>query len=70
MARSKGIAAALVTGALVLTACSAGAEDETGLTGAEERQLDEAAAALDEAQAEYEAAIQAAEPEPQAETEE
>lgn len=46
-----------------LAACG-GAEDESGTTSAEERQLDEAAAALDEAQAEYETAIRTADPEP------
>ncbi|MEO1167568.1 MAG: hypothetical protein AAFW97_02535 [Pseudomonadota bacterium] len=62
---SMAIPAACGAAVLCLTACS-GASDETGITSAEERELDEAAAALDEAQAEYEAAIQAAEPDPQA----
>ena len=48
-----------------LSACSAADEDTDGLTRAEERELDEAAAALDAAQAEYEAAIQSAEPVPE-----
>lgn len=59
------IAAAYVAGILSLTACT-GYEDETGTTGAEERQLDDAAAAFDAAQIEYEAAIQIAEPRPSA----
>lgn len=42
---------------ICLSACGA-AGDQQGLTSAEERELDEAAAALDEAQAEYEAALQ------------
>ena len=42
-----------------LVACGGGG-DEAGLTSAEDQQLDEAAAALDEAQEEYEAAIQSA----------
>ena len=45
----------------IVAACSAGG-DEAGLTPAEDRQLDEAAAALDEAQAEYETAIEEAQP--------
>ncbi|MBC2778782.1 hypothetical protein [Parasphingopyxis marina] len=40
-----------------LPACSS-PDAEQGLSSAEERQLDEAAAALDEAQADYEAAVQ------------
>ncbi|MGP1352311.1 MAG: hypothetical protein ACTS1Z_03240 [Parasphingopyxis sp.] len=48
-----------------LSACSAADGDAEGLTRAEERELDEAAAALDAAQAEYEAAIQSAEPVPE-----
>lgn len=43
--------------AICLSACGS-ADDQQGLTSTEERELDEAAAALDEAQAEYEAALQ------------
>ncbi len=43
--------------ALLLAACGT-AENEDGLTSAEQRELDEAAASLDEAQAEYENALQ------------
>lgn len=50
---------------ILLTACANG-EDDAGITSAEERQLDEAAAALDETQADYEAAIQTPDPEPAA----
>ncbi|QLC25100.1 hypothetical protein HFP57_08730 [Parasphingopyxis algicola] len=46
-----------------LAACG-GTQGESGTTSTEERQLDEAAAALDEAQAEYETAIRTPEPEP------
>jgi hypothetical protein len=60
MKRSIAIAS-LVT----LVACSGGG-DEPGLTSAEDRQLDEAAAALDEAQQDYESAIQSAQTDEQA----
>ena len=60
MKRSIAIAS-LVT----LVACSGGG-DEQGLTSAEDRQLDEAAAALDEAQQDYESAIQSAQTDEQA----
>ena len=46
--------------ALVSLAACSGGGDEVGLTSAEDQQLDEAAAALDEAQEEYESAIQSA----------
>lgn len=52
-----------IAGLAVLAACSSG-DNQAGTTSAEERQLDEAAAALDEAQAEYESAIQAAQTDP------
>jgi len=45
-----------------LPACGS-PDAEQGLSSAEERQLDEAASALDEAQADYEAAVQLPEPE-------
>lgn len=48
----------LVFVSLVSLAACSGTGDEAGLTSAEDQQLDEAAAALDEAQEEYEAAIQ------------
>lgn len=48
----------LVIVSLVSLAACSGGGDEAGLTSAEDQQLDEAAAALDEAQEEYEAAIQ------------
>lgn len=51
-----------LAGALLLAACG-GTDDEAGITSTEERQLDDAAAALDDAQAEYEAAIQTPAPE-------
>ncbi|MEM8695825.1 MAG: hypothetical protein AAGE05_07355 [Pseudomonadota bacterium] len=57
-------ASTLAALAVSLVACG-NADGQSGTTRAEERQLDEAAAALDEAQAEYESAIQAAEPDPQ-----
>lgn len=50
-----------VAATILLAACS-GPEGESGTTSAEERQLDEAAAALDEAQADYEAAVQMPDP--------
>lgn len=50
---------------VLLVACSGGG-DETALTSAEDRQLDEAAAALDEAQQDYETAIQSAPPDAEA----
>jgi len=61
--------AALSLAAIILLTGCASPEEETGVTSAEERQLDEAAAALDEAQADYEAAIQTPDPEPAGEDE-
>ncbi len=62
---------AIPLAAIILLAGCGSPEGETGITSAEERQLDEAASALDEAQADYETAIQtpdpAAEPEEEAE---
>ncbi|RED17597.1 hypothetical protein [Parasphingopyxis lamellibrachiae] len=54
--------------AILLAACGS-PDGDSGMTSAEERQLDEAAAALDEAQADYEAAIQAPDPTASAESE-
>ncbi|MGJ8537465.1 MAG: hypothetical protein ACSHW2_09955 [Parasphingopyxis sp.] len=57
-----------LSAAILLAACG-GPDGASGTTSAEERQLDEAAAALDEAQADYEAAIQAPDPSMSAESE-
>jgi uncharacterized lipoprotein len=51
--------------AILLAACGS-QESQEGITSAEENQLDEAAAALDQAQAEYEVAVQSPDPEPAA----
>jgi major membrane immunogen (membrane-anchored lipoprotein) len=60
---------ALPMAAIVLLAACGSSEGESGTTSAEEQQLDNAAAALDEAQADYEAAIQTPDAETAAETE-
>lgn len=60
---------ALSLAAIILLTGCASPEEETGISSAEERQLDEAAAALDDAQADYEAAIQTPGPDPVSETE-
>lgn len=53
---------ALPMAAIILLAACGSPEGEAGITSSEERQLDEAAAALDETQADYEAAIQTPDP--------
>lgn len=48
---------------ILLSACGS-PDTQSGTTSAEERQLDEAAAALDATQADYESALQTGEPDP------
>ena len=55
---------ALLLALIILPAACGSPDAQSGTTSAEERQLDEAAAALDATQADYETALQTAEPDP------
>ena len=53
---------ALSLASVILLAACGSSDAQSGTTSAEERQLDEAAAALDATQSDYQNALQAAEP--------